>query len=130
MSNELTQNLSFILERAGRQSVEFSLVDKPVTVTGVRILRTEQTIGTSEEPIALGEISAPAWAYFRNLDATNYLELKVATGGAIFAKLLGGTGGTPPGGDFCWLRLGSGAQAPYAIANTSPCQLEICIFET
>lgn len=82
----------------------------------------KQNIATSEEAINLGEATAPGYAIFINRDATNYIELKVATSGAIFAKL--------KAGECCLLRLGSGAQVPYAIANTAACQLEYLILIT
>ena len=82
----------------------------------------KMNVGTSEEAVALGEATAPGWAIFINRDTTNFIELRVATGGAKFAKL--------KAGECCLLRLGSGAQVPYAIADTAACQMEYCIINT
>ena len=87
-----------------------------------KFIGCKQNIGTSEEAITLGEVTSPGWAFFINRDETNFIELRVATGGAKFAKL--------KPGEFAFLRLGSGAQAPYAIADTAACQLEYKIFMT
>jgi hypothetical protein len=63
-----------------------------------------------------------AWAYFKNLDSTNYVELSTAaSSGKIFAKLLAG--------ESCLLRLGSDAQTPAATANTSACRVFFLILE-
>lgn len=85
------------------------------TLSDAKALKNIQTIGTSEEAIGLGEITTPGWAIFKNLDASNFIELRVATGGAKFAKL--------KPGEIALLRLGSGAQVPYAISDTASCKL-------
>lgn len=82
-----------------------------------RPFKTVQSIGTSEEALSVGDGGTIVELYLKNLDVTNYVEIKVATGGAIFGKLL-------PGQDML-VRLGSGAQAPFAIANTAAVALEI-----
>lgn len=87
-----------------------------------QFIHAKQSIGTSEEAIVLGENTSPGWAFFINRDSTNYVELRVATGGAKFTKL--------KPGEFCLLRLGSGAQAPFAIADTAACVLEYLICST
>lgn len=88
-------------------------------ISAGQYIRQKQSIGTSEEAIVLGEITTPGWAMFINRDSTNFIELRVATGGAKFAKL--------KAGEFALLRLGSGAQVPYAIADTAACVLEYLI---
>ena len=92
-------------------------------VTTAKFIKGKQSIGTSEEAIALGECTSPGWAIFRNIDPTNYIEIKTGTSGTIFAKMLHGEGCGP-------IRLGSGAQAPYAIANTAACMMHYLIIQT
>ena len=121
MADELTLNASMVFDD-GDSVISIDLVDLQVSPTTVRPVRLQQSIGTSEEAINLGDISTPRWCFLKNLDATNYVEIKVATGGAIFAKLLPG--------EACLLPLGSGATAPYAIANTAACVLDILIAST
>lgn len=99
-----------------------SLSDLLATVATKKFVRHKQNIGTAEEAVQLAEVTAPGWAIFVNLDVTNFINLKVATSGAIFAKL--------KPGEFALLRLGSGAQVPYAIADTAACQLEVFIAST
>lgn len=122
MANELTLNASMNYADSESADETIEVVEKLASVATKRYTKVKQNIGTSEEAINLGDISAPGWVLLRNRDETNYIEIKVATSAAIFAKLLPG--------EFCFLRLGSGAQAPYAIANTAACQLEIFIAST
>ncbi len=122
MANEITLNASLAYEDSEDADVLMDVVDKLATVSVKRYVKGKQSIGTSEEAINLGDLSAPGYALFRNRDETNFINLKVATAGAIFAKLLPG--------EIALLRLGSGAQAPYAIADTAACQLEYLIVNT
>jgi hypothetical protein len=67
-------------------------------------------------------VTAPGWVLVVNRDLTNFVSVKTGTGGVIFAKLL------PR--EFCLLRLGSGAQAPWVIADTAPCKIEAFVVST
>lgn len=122
MANEITVNASLAYEDSENADVLLDVAGLLANVSVKRFVHLKQSIGTSEEAINIGDLSAPGYAIFRNRDSTNYIELKVATGGAIFAKLLPG--------EVALLRLGSGAQAPYAIANAASCQLEFLIVNT
>ena len=93
--------------------------DISATIATVGYTRLKQSIATSSTAINLGALSTPTWAIFINRDPTNYIELKVSSSGAIFAKMLPG--------EWCILRLGSGAQVPYAIANSGACLMEFLI---
>ncbi len=117
MANELTTTIAVVYSdsltvdlTSGKQNFQRSVSTK-------RPFKTVQNIGTSEEAVILGDGGTIKELYLCNLDPTNYVEIKVATAGAIFAKLL-------PGEDML-VRLGSGAQAPFAIANTAACNLLI-----
>lgn len=124
MSAEVT--LAFSIEYDdGDTSSSFELdsADSSRSVSTEKPLKTTQSVGTSEEAVLLGDISAPCMCVLVNLDPTNYIEVKVATSGAIFAKLYPrGTGG---GANFCFVPLGSGAQAPFVVANTAACRMAI-----
>lgn len=82
----------------------------------------QQTVGTSEEPLVLGDVAAPGWCIIINRGLTHFVSVKTGTGGVIFAKLLPG--------EFCLLRLGSGAQAPYVIADTITSKIEVFLTST
>lgn len=116
MSNELTLNATLAYSDSEGSEVPLDVADLLATVSTLKYTKAKQSIGITEEAINLGEVTAPGWALFINRDAANFIELRVATGGAKFAKL--------KAGEFAFLRLGSGAQVPFAIADTAPCQLE------
>lgn len=97
----------------------------PVTLATPRSIHAKMNVTTGEVVVPLGPVVAPTWAMFRNLDldsSTYYIELRVGTGGAKFAKLLPGETAGP-------FRLGSGAQAPYAIATGGTVEMEYLVCE-
>lgn len=61
-------------------------------------------IGTSDEPISLGDISTPGWAYFLSMEAEggNYVEIGPDSGGSIVPMLR-----LEPG-EFALMRLAPG----------------------
>lgn len=123
-ANEITLNASLSYEDSEMDDpVSLELEDILKTVTTKRITRAKQNVGTSEEAINLGDVSSPGYALLINRDTTNFINLKVATGGAIFARLDRSNG-------FALLKLGSGAQVPYAIADTAACQMDVFIIST
>lgn len=92
-----------------------------VDVSDKHYVHHKQNIGTSEEALDLGGLATLGWAFFMNLDETNYVEIRSATGAS---------------NDIIWIpaltpavfRFGSDISAPYAIANTAACDLEYLIF--
>lgn len=119
MSNELTLSGSLeYLDSLGIQS-SLAISDLIRTLTTAKCVHTVLTIATTETAIEKGDIATPKWFMCINRDTTNYIELKCATSGTIFAKLMPG--------DFCIVPLGSGALAPFAIANVANCLLEILV---
>jgi hypothetical protein len=115
VANEVTTTITMTYEDAFEADASVGKENFQRSVSTKRPFKNVQAIGTSEEAITLGDGGTFKELYLRNLDETNYVEIKVATGGAIFCKLL-------PGEDTL-VRLGSGAQAPYAIANTAAVNL-------
>lgn len=126
MADEITISASMSYEDNKNTSESMSITQALFTVATKRPVKLTQEIGTSEEAIKLGDISAPGYAMFINRDPTNYVELKVATSGAVFAKLRPDVDSDGKGG-VALLELGSGAQAPFAIANTGACLIDIFI---
>lgn len=117
MSATVTVTGSVDYEDSENAAEGLTPADFELTVATLKYTKFKQNVGTTEEAIVLGEVTAPGYAVFINRDTTNYIELRVATGGAKFATL-------KPNGGFAILYLGAGAQVPYAIANTSACQME------
>lgn len=78
------------------------------------------SVGTSEEAIPMGEVATPGLALFRNLDATNYIEILHGTGGDTITRI--------GAGQASLLHMDPGDTAPYAKANTGACLMFYCIF--
>lgn len=122
MASELTLSASVAYADNEGADESLSVSDLLATVSAKRYTKLKQNVGTAEEAVVLGEVTAPGWAMFINRDASNFINLKVATSGAVFAKL--------KPGEFALLRLGSGAQTPFAQADTAACQLETILIAT
>lgn len=122
MADEVT--LDATLNYADSESADetLSVAALLASVATKKYTKAKQSIGTSEEAINLGEVTAPGWALFVNRAIANFIELRVGSGGAKFAKL--------KPGEFAFLRLGSGAQVPFAISDTAASQLEYFVAMT
>jgi hypothetical protein len=91
-------------------------------VTSDAVLDYVHTVGTSEEALKLPEQAGTlGYCFLHNLDATNYVQVRTATSGTAFIKMLAG--------EFCLFRFGSGVTAPYIIANSAACKVRVVILE-
>ncbi|HVK10862.1 MAG TPA: hypothetical protein VM597_18985, partial [Gemmataceae bacterium] len=100
MANEVTTTTTLFYSDSAEQEMTSGTENFQRSVSTKRPVKHTQNIGTSEEAITLGDGGTIKELYLRNLDATNYVEIKTGTGGVITDKLL-------PGED-CIHRLGSG----------------------
>jgi hypothetical protein len=116
MANEVHLRVQLTFAKSGFSVALDSLV-VTANVTGSRAIHNRQTIGTSEEAIVLGEV-VPSSGYFacRNLDSTNFVSLKPASGGTVFAIIMPG--------ECALFRWPSTVTAPYAQANTASVDIE------
>jgi len=121
MANELTLSTSMSFAKGTIPAHTLSEAGKFVSVTGSKFFHNVQAVGTSEEALLLGDVTAGGHIMLINRDSTNFVNVKVATAGAIFAKL------KPL--ESMRLRLGSGATAPFVIADTASCNVEVFAVE-
>lgn len=121
MSNEITYTLSLscykpaIMSSAMGRSVTAALAG----MSGNYFAQGTILVATGGTAIPLGQITAPHWAWFKNLDPTNYITIRNGSGGADVLKLLAGEACVCPLMD---------TSTPYAFANTAACLLEYLIF--
>ena len=118
MANEL--RIAAQLEY-NKNSVKESKNDSAfVDVSGESYNKTIQVIGTSNEQISVAsDIGTYGYMFFKNLDATNYVEIADEDDTNYFCKL--------KAGEFAMFRA---ADADYwARANTSSCNLEVLVIE-
>lgn len=78
-----------------------------------------QTIGTSEEEVALAELSTKGWCIIQNLDATNFVEWGFSTG-VYGGKMLAGETAGP-------FRLNS--TSLFLKSDTASCKVVIRAYE-
>lgn len=76
-------------------------------------------IGTTEESIALGELTTQGYVCIENLDETNYIRWGFSTG--VY-------GGRIPAGRYALFQLNPGTTL-YLIANTAACKVNVYGFE-
>lgn len=123
MANELTINVAAECVNGSFRS-RFDLGNAlKVDQAAIGAVAGVVSIGTSEEDLALTELATPGYAFFRNLDATNFVRLGPKSGGSMvaFAKLLPG--------EVAMIRLAAGVTIR-AIADTAAVKLQILILET
>lgn len=119
MANEITVSGSLAYDDAEGAGFERAISSLQITVSSKKYVAQRMTVTTSEVAIPLGGVSTLGWAYFMNLDPTNFIELRTGTGGTKWCKLRAG--------HWAILPLGSGITAPYAIADTASCDMEYAI---
>lgn len=119
MANEVTVTASLQYADSDDADQSISVSELLRTVTTKKFIRAKQTIGITEEALILGEVTSPFELFIINRDTTNFVNVKCATSGTIFAKLLAGKAMLVP--------LGSGAQAPFIIADTAPVLIEYLV---
>jgi len=92
-----------------------------IDITNEELVSHVQSIGTTEENLTLGDVTAPGYMVVHNLDATNFVELGyTATSFRNFVKV-------PPGG----VALFALAQTvPQAKADTAACLIRYTIIST
>lgn len=115
MANELVVSASLKFEKTGG-SVDGAFGGIQINVTGDNCIRHVQAVGfAAEEALTLGDVAAGGYWLFKNLDATNYVEIRPGTGVADLVRI--------NAGEIALFRLAADATAPYVQANTAACNL-------
>lgn len=120
MANEGKVQVSLKFEK---NSVSISVDSGTITfnVAGTNAIHNIQTIGTSEEALTLGDAGAGGYLLLINRDSANFVEIRQGTGASDFCRLLAG--------EAACFRLSPDATAPFAIADTAACDLEVFLIE-
>lgn len=126
MAGEVISSMS-IAYNDTLQSASVAVAGRLLTSAGKRVTKLEQNVAITEGAVQMGQITAPGAFALVNLDPVNYIDVKVGTGGAIFARLKPDLLGNGTGGWVAGDALGSGAQAPFVIANVAPCRMAVII---
>lgn len=118
MANELTVSSGVRYNDGASTDFQRSFVDS-VDLATLRHNHAIHNVGTSEEAMLLGDVSTLGYCWLRNLDGTNFVEVRTGTGAAKFVKC--------KAGEVQCFRFGSGVTAPYIVADTAACQVEYLI---
>ncbi len=106
MANEIFASVELKADNNGVHVHEklFDFLDQ----ASAKCFKNIQTIGTSEEAIELGDVTAGGAFLAKNLSTQRVVKIRAATGLADLVEM--------KPGEFCYFRLDAGATAPFAIA--------------
>lgn len=122
MADEITITAKLAASKSNL-SVKRELINRKATLAGSVYYNAVQSIGfAADEAIAKGDVGTEGWAYFRNLDGTNFVKIGVKPA-ATFYPLIRLEAGEP-----AILRLEPGITI-YAQADTGAVALEVMILE-
>jgi hypothetical protein len=120
MANELTVTASIGFNKSGvtQGTVGAAWTNAQFNVAGTTYIESSILVPTSATVVPLGAVTNPHWAFFQNMDPTNYLQLQNGVSGAVFLRL--------KPGEFAIVPLDTGC-VPYAIASTASCLMNYLI---
>src|SRR5438552_1419657 len=112
MANEITAACSLNVNKVAQ--ITSGALSKTADMSGDQMLTNVQIIGTVNEAILLGDVATVGYVLFKNMDATNFIQLALhASTLQVFAKLLPG--------DVTLIKAGTATM--YAKADTGACNL-------
>lgn len=114
MANEIQISASLAVNRSGATFTGIGSAN--ITQGGTPSIANTQVVGTSTEALYLGDVTAVGYIFLKNLDASNYVEVGLATPvlpASAFITLLPGECALVP------TRL----ETIYALANSAPVNL-------
>ena len=121
MANEITITAKLLCQNGNFEaSTNASRIS--VTQSALGCQKAVQEIGTSYEQVILGDVSTEGYAMFRNLDATNFIQLGL-DGGASLTPVV-----RLKAGEVALFRIDAGATI-FAKADTAACDLDVLILE-
>lgn len=123
MAQEITATCGLTVNKTNGPVFTMSSSSQRIDLSGSRYSGGIQDIGTSahEALTIISDQSTSGWSYFKNLDATNYLEIGRDVA-AAFSPVL-----RLNAGEVCVCRVTT--TALYAKANTGACKLQYMILE-
>jgi hypothetical protein len=83
MANEITVNSGINIQK-GNLSFQLPLNTITADLTGTRVIRNVQNVGTTFEALAVNDVATAGWAYFRNLSTTNFVEIGVEVSATFY----------------------------------------------
>lgn len=122
MAAELSiSGLKISFSKANMPSVNVQPDPFTPTVAGTQYMDNVQSVGTVEEAILLGDVAPGGYCFVQNMDATNFVSLRQASGGTNFIKLLAN--------EWAIFRMSVDSTAPFCIADTAACNVRFLRFD-
>ncbi len=116
MANEIALRVQVAAAKTGWAAALDTLV-LALTMAGSKGFENQQTVGTVEEALLLGDTAAANTLLVgRNLDATNFITIKPATGGTALTEVRAGQPVV--------IRFTSTITAPFVQADSAPCEFQ------
>ncbi len=115
----LSATLTVLRESAMAAAISKSITDGQFDMSANAHIVGFLSVLITATAIPLGAVTAPHWAWFKNLDTTNFIKIRNGSSGADLIKL--------KAGEACAVPLYDSA-TPYAIADTATCSMEYAIF--
>lgn len=120
MANEATVTATLDFLKGNVATISRAVSALKITVAGDKYTQIVQEIGfASEEAIDLGDVGTPGFCWMKNLDGTNFVEIRSATGVADMIKM--------KAGEPALFRMA--AAVPFAQADTANVNLEMLLLE-
>lgn len=123
-SNEITISGSLAIAKGSLASESLAVSGLKATLVGKQIVKATQTIPTTAggTAINIGALGSVGWAFIKNLDITNYVEILNAVSGTPSINI-------PPGLSAGPFKFATGVTAPAALAHTASVDIEFEIAE-
>jgi hypothetical protein len=116
MANEIALRVQVAVAKAGWAAALDTLA-LSLAMAGTKGFENQQTVGITEEALLLGDVGAANTLLVgRNLDATNFITIKPATGGVALTEVRAGQPVV--------IRFTSTIAAPFVQADTAPCEFQ------
>ena len=80
MADEITVSIRFDITNGNYKPGTINLSNEAFDQAAVGCAEGVQAIGTTEEQLAVGDLTTYGWLYLRNLNATNYVQVGFSTG--------------------------------------------------
>lgn len=121
MADEIRLRAQLSFAKSGK-SAHADSGEISATMAGGDYFQGNQTVGTSEEALLIGDISvANSFYMIENLHATNRVDLKPAAGGTVTTQIAAGR---------CAVgQFGPLVTAPFVIAITTAVEIKITLIE-
>lgn len=121
-ADEITANVTFKVTKGYLDFTRAVNDTHDITASAPNVSGKTQLIGTTPEQVAIGDVATCGWAFFRNLNTSNVLEIGAADASTNFLPLI-----RLAPGQYCLLPLGTNFF--YAVSFTNSTVLEKAIVD-